>query len=73
MNLTQNPNLIVTRDGQIDRSYYASIRSEQRRAALKVSGKEAVVFAAKTPLYALKASAWLFANALEQTNEYNRH
>jgi hypothetical protein len=73
MNVNQNQNLIITRDGQIDKSYYAAIRSEQRKRHLKAVSKEVAVFTARTPIYALKASAWLFNNALEQTNEYNRH
>jgi hypothetical protein len=72
MNETQNTNLIVTRDGQIDKSFYSQIRAEQRTRHLKAKGRELAVVAAKTPIYALKASAWLFNNALEQTNEYNR-
>lgn len=72
LNTDNNQTLIVTRDGQLDKDYYNHVRFEQRTRHLKARSKEMAIVAAKTPIYALKASAWLFANALEQTNEYNK-
>jgi hypothetical protein len=41
--MNENINIIVTRDDHIDEEYYDNLYIEQRRAAVRAAGHEAVV------------------------------